>query len=793
MRAGFSFSLPDPWRYAILIVTVLVFALLAGSVLMRNAEGVRGKAPASPLPEGLSPEQALAQDLALSDPEVQALTVGQPSEVFGVREVGGQYTQASRACENAPCWQVEIYNFDENATVLAIVDVRSRQVLDVLHQPGVHPGINKRLADLALQIATEHPDVIAALGFQPSEADMAPVESGLADSACEDGHLCVAPTFNYGNWILWAVVDLTERRLAGITWTEVHPVEGRSVPFTPNGCPAPGAVNQDGWNLSYEVTGTDGLRVHDVTYNGQTVITSLKLAEWHVDYGSTGFQDTIGCGGGGGGFPIAPFGDTEVHDLTDGLGMPVGFEVVQDFRMTNWGANCNYRYDQRLQFFADGRFRVVSGAYGRGCGPGTYRPLVRMDLAVQGESGDTFSRWDGAEWRPMSLENYLTPYDEPDHGPHQVTTEGYSWRVDDVTGHGYLMEMDQGQFGDGGRGDEPFLYVTRHDPAEGDTDLGLLGACCRDDHQQGPHLFLDNEPVVQEDLVLWYVSQMVTDDTGPDYYCWTVNGEPNPETYPCFGGPMFHPTFTALSAGFDHSGPAAVGETVVFTNTTTGPEPLSHQWDFGDGQGTAAEVNPTYQYETPGDFQVTLTVSSTTDIDVYSDTVRVGYPAVASFTHNTPISVTQTAVFTSTTEGSLPLSFTWDFGDQNQSVLENPTHQYAAPGYYTVTLSATNFLRQDAYQEALAIQVAPLPAFTYSALTFPNTPIHFADASIGAVSHFWDFGDGVGTSAAPNPTYTFSQRGTYTVTLTTTNPFGQNQTSQEVVIGYPVFLPLTAR
>jgi hypothetical protein len=45
--------------------------------------------------------------------------------------------------------------------------------------------------------------------------------------------------------------------------------------------------------------------------------------------------------------------------------------------------------------------------------------------------------------------------------------------------------------------------------------------------------------IAGENLVLWYVPQMVTDASAPDYYCWTVSGEPNPETYPCFAGPRF--------------------------------------------------------------------------------------------------------------------------------------------------------------------------------------------------------------------------------------------------------------
>lgn len=528
--------------------------------LGQTAVSVRGKSAPLPLETAITAEQQTAQALALADANVQQLTNGQRSEVFGVRRMGQQFTQTSAACATAVCYQVEIYSFDKNGTVTAVVDTNAGAVRDVLYQPNMQPGINRRLANRALQLALNDPGVIEALGFRPEQADMAPVAAGLHGSSCDQGHLCAGPTFRVGNHILWAIVDLTTETVAALRWTNVSD-DGSFIPYEPEGfCPAPGSVGRDGWVLNYETTGTDGLRVYNVTYQGQAVLTSASLPEWHVDYNGEyqfpGFFDVTGCGGSGGGFPIPAYGETEVRDLLDGSTV-VGFEVVQDFRMSQWGAACNYRYEQHYQFFADGRFRVVVGAYGRGCGDDpamqqpVYRPVVRLDVAVNGDSNDSFAVWDGQQWAFQLTETYRTPYTSPGFGPHQLNGDNQGWLVVDGSGQGYTIEPGLGQFADGGLGDGPFVYITLHKPGEGDTDLPIFSPpgpsyCCNDDHLQGPDIFVNDEPIGSANLVLWYVPQSVTDrlsmaEDGDGRYCWTVNGEPDPEAYPCFAGPLFTP------------------------------------------------------------------------------------------------------------------------------------------------------------------------------------------------------------------------------------------------------------
>ena len=63
----------------------------------------------------------------------------------------------------------------------------------------------------------------------------------------------------------------------------------------------------------------------------------------------------------------------------------------------------------------------------------------------------------------------------------------------------------------------------------------------------------------------------------------------------------------------------------------------------------------------------------------------------AAFVSNSPVRFGQSLVFTNTSfPGYPPAQYTWDFGDGETSVVENPAHLYAAPGVYTITLTAAN-------------------------------------------------------------------------------------------------------
>lgn len=515
--------------------------------------------PVLKLTDSLNANQLLAQDIALTDPNFlryvkdTSSNQGYRNEVFNVfpaRKSDMGNVQVPYDLANV--YRVEMYNYALNATTMSIVDVVAKKVLFTNYYAQTQPDIPHHLKQLALKIAVNSKAVQEALGYTPKETEalMANTQTALNRTKCERSrHLCVAPTFVKGDKALWAIVDLTEHRVVGVRWTNVGnpgPAAGiterklQDDKITACFCEKETELKKEGWQMNYMLTSSDGLRVSDVTFNGTKILTSAKLVDWHVSYSGTdgfGYSDAVGCPY----FSQSAVVATDIPrvvELTDGT----GFVIEQTYASQGWPTACNYNYKQRYEFYKDGSFRVSCASLGRGCGnDGTYRPVFRIAFADNANNAyqyqnNSWNQWAKEQW---TQQTETTQYD----------ASGALIKIANNTGKGFAMIPANGQFNDGGRGDNAYIYVTANaaNRDEGDADLPTIGPCCNTDYKQGPEKFIEPnpEPLQNKQLVVWYVAQLKNDNTKGKEYCWAenklVNGVYKTSIYPCFCGPKFIP------------------------------------------------------------------------------------------------------------------------------------------------------------------------------------------------------------------------------------------------------------
>jgi plastocyanin len=128
------------------------------------------------------------------------------------------------------------------------------------------------------------------------------------------------------------------------------------------------------------------------------------------------------------------------------------------------------------------------------------------------------------------------------------------------------------------------------------------------------------------------------------------------------------------------------------------------------------------------------------------------------------------------TSGGNPTQWTWTFPETDPdtiSPLQDPlNHTFPDPGIFVVTMKVENLWGTSTAQMTITVIDASDVNFHADDTTpAPGQLVQFTDDSTsGATAWVWTFGVGEGSSTLQNPTHTYTNAGTYTVSLQVTYP-----------------------
>lgn len=229
-------------------------------------------------------------------------------------------------------------------------------------------------------------------------------------------------------------------------------------------------------------------------------------------------------------------------------------------------------------------------------------------------------------------------------------------------------------------------------------------------------------------------------------------------------------------------------------------------WDFGDGRTLDNVVSPKgILYDIPGDYIVSLTGYGANNISVISyDTIHVKGPYGKLY--STLDKACAPALNTLHATSSFVGTFTWDFGDGTVTTTTDTTadHTYILPGLFTPALILVDStgcpmsykLDHQILIDTMFVQLGPpiLLCGTGSVSYGPHV-VNWALDSLGyPVTFHWDFGTGSAqdTSNVQNPTFNYTQPGSFLTTLQATSFIGctSSATDSVHVIG-PFLMPVS--
>ncbi|MEM7039014.1 MAG: PKD domain-containing protein, partial [Bacteroidota bacterium] len=214
-----------------------------------------------------------------------------------------------------------------------------------------------------------------------------------------------------------------------------------------------------------------------------------------------------------------------------------------------------------------------------------------------------------------------------------------------------------------------------------------------------------------------------------------------------------------------------LGDSLQITDSSTvaDNDTLLYFWSFGDGN-TSTTQHPVHNYAFDGTYAVTLVVTSGNGCaDTLITTIEVFPQPNASFSYPQTCEPNPVAFLdASTVSSGVIADFAWNFGDGNNSTLQNPMHAYATADTFLVELRViTDNSCRDSITHPVVWNPKPAANYQFQNVCWPDS-VQFLDAStlaFGSITDWmWDLGDG-NSATTPNITHAYDSADTYNVSL----------------------------
>ncbi|MBS1646235.1 MAG: PKD domain-containing protein [Bacteroidetes bacterium] len=241
--------------------------------------------------------------------------------------------------------------------------------------------------------------------------------------------------------------------------------------------------------------------------------------------------------------------------------------------------------------------------------------------------------------------------------------------------------------------------------------------------------------------------------------------------------------YPQVVAGFFADTPICAPVTVFFHNTSQSTASTTYTWNFGDGSPISNSVTPSHTYNNISGsilyYTASLTASNSFGCsNTYTHTYMVFPKPMPQFVLTPTVQTypARTIALTNQTPSAGSFNNVWHYGDSTSfSGISSPNHTYATWGTYSVTLVVSSTYCKDSVTQ-IAVIKPPLPIAGFKGKIKGCVPLKasFVSTSQYATSYYWDFGDNLGSSTIPNPTYIYTQAGVYSVKLVVTGPGGKD-------------------